>query len=84
MATTTTPKAVVLAADRLMLTSGPVTLDAARKLVGQEYTMPTLMANETTKYRVESVSQNKETGDVVAWMTSPGRGGRHVRIVSKV
>ena len=80
---TTALSGVVLAADRLMLTSGPVTLDAARKLVGQEYTMPTLMANETANYRVESVSQNKETGNVVAWMASPGRGGRHVRIVGR-
>jgi hypothetical protein len=83
--TTFKATAVVLDASTLMLVEGPGTLAAARKLVGQSFMLPTLAANETALYRVESVSQNRETGDVFAWVVRRRRaGGRHVRVVSRV
>lgn len=76
---------VGLTNDRILVTgSDPLTLESARQLVGQRVEMPTRQANETAEFTVESVSQNRETGDLTAWVVRPGlAGGHHARLVAK-
>lgn len=80
--TTTKLNAVALSADRILITGSTLTLDTAREIVGRKIQMPTLQANEVADYTVQSVSQNRQTGDIVAYLVGPN-GGRHARIVNE-
>lgn len=76
---------VALSNSTLLVTGdAPLTLDAAELLVGRTVEMPTLHANEVADYTIESVSRNRETGELTAWMVRAGkRGGHHARFVTK-
>jgi hypothetical protein len=42
------------------------------------------MANETAQFWIESVSQNRETGDIVAWVAmAGGKKAHHADLVAK-
>ena len=72
------------AGTRLLYTGDALTLAAAKAFVGRRIELPTGMSHERAEYTVEGVSQNRETGDVMAWLTRPGVvGGGHYRIVGK-
>ena len=61
-----------------------LTLDLVKSLVGRTVEMPTNMAGEKATYTIEKVSQNRATGDLMAWMTRPGVGGGiHARLITK-
>lgn len=71
---------VALSNSRILVTGEA----APESLVGRKVEMPTLMANETAEYTIQSVSRNKETGDVAAWLIREGKdGGHHARLVTK-
>lgn len=76
---------VALSATTILVAGGEsLTLDAAKNLVGRTVEMPTTNANETAIYTVASVSQNRATGDIAAWMIREGHeGGRHAKLVEK-
>lgn len=76
----TTKTALVALANNRILVTGAV---APESLVGRTVTLPTLNANETAEYTIQSVSRNQETGDVAAWVVRAGKdGGHHARIVT--
>lgn len=83
MATATKVTAVALRHDRLLLVGAPLTLENARLLVGRQIDMPTRTALETASFAVEQVTQNRETGDIMAWVVRDGGSGHHARIVAQ-
>lgn len=73
---------VALSNNRLMLAGAELTLTECQKLVGRTVPIPTNSANEVADYKIEQVSQNRETGDINAWVVRGGYG-HHARIVAK-
>lgn len=65
-----------------ILISELVTLESAKRTIGRTVRMPTLQANETANYKIDSVSRNRETGDIIAWVVQNGNNGHHARLVS--
>lgn len=69
--------------DRLLYTGGEVTLEAMRPFVGRTIERKTATGGGVERCRLERVSQDRATGDVIFWAADLAGGGVHLRVVAQ-